>query len=77
MLDHADNFKKYWEPLGQYVNKFGALERWVDERLSDLMEVHYNETSKLLSDMDFLSRAKLLRAFCQGTSADEGAFHRN
>jgi hypothetical protein len=70
MLDPTDPFKKYWEPLGQYVNKFGALERFVDECLSDLMEAPYKETSMLLGGIDFLSRAKLLRTFCQETSVE-------
>ena len=71
MPDPTDHFHEYWEPIGQYVNKFGALERWVDACLSDLMGVPYRQTGMhLLSEIDFYSRANLLKTFCRKTSVE-------
>jgi hypothetical protein len=60
--------KPFYEPIGRYVFRFGLLERKVDEALSVLMGIDFFQTGVfVLSEIDFLARAKLLNAYCRDT----------
>ena len=56
----------FWEPIGRFVFNFGLLERLIDERLSELMDIEYVDHGMYaLSTMDLLTRANLLRVYCR------------
>src|SRR5690348_16536306 len=71
--NHRDQLEKeYWEPVGRFIFAFGDLERLVDEFLIDLLGIDYRIAGKFtLSEIDFLARANLLKAFCRGTAAEK------
>jgi hypothetical protein len=77
-FDNLDQFiealeKPFWEPIGQYVFRFGMLERRVDIALSSLTGMDYFRVGMFVfSPTDFLARAHLLRVLTRGYAvADE------
>jgi hypothetical protein len=65
--DFGEMESSFHQPIGEYVFTFGRVEFWVDQAVSKLMNVEYFDVGRYpLSELDFLSRVKLLRVFCRG-----------
>jgi hypothetical protein len=60
--------KPFWEPIGEFIFRFGNLERKVDESLSLLMGIEFYFVGMYpLGEISFLPKVKLLSAFSRGS----------
>ena len=61
----------YWEPIGQFVIRFGYLEKTIDTSITGLLELHTRQGEAVASQiLNLRSRIRLIEKLCYLVTAD-------
>jgi hypothetical protein len=71
-LNPDDYERPFWEPIGQFVIRFGYLERSVDHAIASLLKIHERQGEALASQIASLrSRIRLIEKLSYLLTSDE------
>ena len=61
----------YWKPIGQFVIRFGYLEKTIDWSITSLLELHNRQGEAVASQiLNLRSRIRLIEKLCYLVTAD-------